>query len=137
MKSNNNINRTGYFPNFANVRLLKDGRSMELTMDFPFVRPNGKQHTAPRGLVVNGASIPRFFWRIIGPPLTGLYREASIIHDWHYQSQLISRAKADLIFLEGMKAAGVSLVKRQAMHKALRSFGWIAWNNNQKRRNVS
>lgn len=30
----------------------------------------------------NGASIPRFFWRIMGSPFVGLHRRPSVLHDW-------------------------------------------------------
>ena len=39
----------------------------------------GKIWTAPAGSVIDGASIPRFFWRVIGSPFIGYYRRASVV----------------------------------------------------------
>ena len=123
----------GYFPNPAQVQFGIDGRSVKLLTAFSYVRPNGKTITAPREFVADGAPIPRIFWRIIGSPFVGLYRDASIIHDYLYRVQTCSRAEADLIFLEGMKTSGVNIFKRHAMHRALRIGGWMAWNENTRK----
>ena len=53
--------------------LTGDGndRDMELTRTFRFRDSDGKVWTAPRGSVINGASIPAALWTF-GPPYVGI-----------------------------------------------------------------
>ena len=65
--------------------LVEDGedRRMELLKEFSYIDPAGKKWTAPKGWRVDGASIPRLLWTIVGSPFTGNYRRASVIHDYY------------------------------------------------------
>lgn len=56
-------------------------RDMTLLTEFTFIDPRGGRWVAPEGSVIDGASIPRFFWRLLGSPYTGKHRRASVIHD--------------------------------------------------------
>ena len=58
-----------------------DGRIMTLEDDFHYIDSNDKKWNAPAGGGINGATIPRPLWAIIGSPYTGNYRRASIVHD--------------------------------------------------------
>src|SRR5262245_9101617 len=60
---------------------LEEGRKMRLLETFTYIDPKGAAWLAPEGSVVDGASIPRFAWSIIGGPFEGKYRNASVIHD--------------------------------------------------------
>jgi Protein of unknown function (DUF1353) len=71
----------GRFSGNPLTRWLSDGREMLVEEDFSFLDPNGIVWLAPRGSKVDGASIPRALWSIVGAPLDGPYRNASIIHD--------------------------------------------------------
>lgn len=83
------------------------------------------------------ASIPRLFWIFLPP--TGPYNQPGIIHDFLYSSYAdgisedgepegsCSRAFADVIFREAMRAKGVSWWKRWTMYFALRAFGKFGW----------
>ena len=82
----------------------------------------GHEFSVPAGFITDFASTPRIVWWLI-PPF-GLYLRASVLHDWLYANGTISRARADAIFLEGMKALGVSAWKRWVMYLAVRGFGW-------------
>jgi hypothetical protein len=66
------------------VWLTEDGtedRNMQVLQTFSFTDPAGKAWQAPKDSVVDGASIPRALWTIVGSPYTGDYRRASIVHD--------------------------------------------------------
>jgi hypothetical protein len=54
---------------------------------------------------------------------------ASIIHDYLYVNEPdgFTRKKADDLFYAILRYDGVSWFKAQAMHKAVRSFGWMLW----------
>src|SRR5262245_52311580 len=61
---------------------IKDGdRRMRLLADFWFDDVDGKRWLTPTAYVVDGASIPRALWTLVGSPYTGCYRRASIVHD--------------------------------------------------------
>lgn len=42
------------------------------------------------GWPFDGASIPRVFWRVVGPPMRALYRRAALLHDCAYKGLLIA-----------------------------------------------
>lgn len=80
----------------------------------------------------NLASIPKLVWWWFPP--TGMYDKAAIVHDYLYRGGFVSvegcgskyvpsREEADAIFLAGLEALGVSLLRRRAMHIAVRVFG--------------
>lgn len=82
--------------------------------------------TVDAGFITDLASIPRVFRSII--PQVGRHIQPSIVHDFAYESKTnLTRAEADLLFLDGMKAVGVSWLRRQAMYRAVRAFGWTLW----------
>lgn len=107
---------------------LDDGKSIELTEPFTYTDVLGHEFQAHVGDVVDGASIPRFFWRIIGSPLQGPYRRASVIHDVYYHmGPPGSRDEVDLMFYAAMRFEGTGWLLASLMYWAVRSFGWAAW----------
>lgn len=56
-------------------------RRMELIEAITFTDAAGRVWDAPAGHRVDGASIPRALWTVVGSPYTGDYRRASILHD--------------------------------------------------------
>lgn len=50
------------------ARWHADGRTMSLVQDFAYEDPGCERWHAPAGSVVDGASIPRAMWSIIGGP---------------------------------------------------------------------
>ena len=81
-----------------------------------------------KGFVFDGASIPRFFWRIIGHPLDHEFIRAVLLHDGLYASELLAQALSDEAFLEFMKYYDdIGWLKRNAMHKAVRVGGGSVW----------
>lgn len=66
------------------VWLTQDGtedRKMRLIEKFWFRDPKGRLWKADENDKVDGASIPRALWTLVGSPYTGDYRRASIVHD--------------------------------------------------------
>lgn len=59
----------------------KADRRMELLDSITFTGAAGRVWDAPKGHRVDGASIPRALWTLVGSPYTGDYRRASILHD--------------------------------------------------------
>jgi len=95
----------------------------------------------PSGMETDGASIPRFFWRVIGHPMSLPYVKAAVLHDAGYMARLrwyrkntdgwveddYTREEIDNLFLEIMKMLGVSWWRRRLMYIAVRWFGGGNW----------
>jgi Protein of unknown function (DUF1353) len=73
----------GKYQRRALVELLNDGRRVKLEEPFAYIDPGKIRWQVPKDAVVDGASIPRMLWLLLGGPFEGKYRNASIIHDWY------------------------------------------------------
>lgn len=81
------------------------------------------------------ASMPRLAWSLLPPD--GAWVLPAIYHDDAYRKggevarlnhpAPLTRKEADRMFLEGMKAVGVSKLKRAAIYQAVRRFGGGSW----------
>lgn len=107
-----------------------NGRKMTLLTPVEFQDSRGKVYTAPAGSVIDGSSIPRFFWRVIGSPYTGKHRMASVIHDVGCQQQWEDSPTVHRLYYEGLLAAGEHPWKAWLMWLAVRTFG-PRWKNAQ------
>ena|SRR3990167_9548782 len=97
-------------------------RQMRLLRDFFFVDRRGIMWSAPAGSIVDGASIPRVFWRLCDP-FIGDYRQASVVHDVACQRREHASADVHRMFYEAMRAGGVRPVQAFLMWAAVRLFG--------------
>lgn len=103
----------------------------------------------PAGFIFNGASVPRVFTAIYAP--TGYLFLAALVHDYCYEYGYLRE-----IFIEGSRTVKVKIGQRQAdlmfrrisrieypnhkiktevAYRALRAFGWVAWNKSRKQDN--
>lgn len=78
--------------------------------------------TVPAGFVTDFASVPRL--PIIYLATGNTARSPAVVHDWLYTSGELRRSAADAVFLEAMKASGISFLRRVAMYAAVRAVGW-------------
>jgi hypothetical protein len=101
-------------------------RRMKLIKEFSFVDGSGKKWTAPANSIIDGASTPRFFWRVIGSPFIGLFRRASVIHDVYCVTKSEPYKKVHKMFYNAMRADGVSKGKAKTMYWAVK-FGGPKW----------
>jgi Protein of unknown function (DUF1353) len=86
-------------------------RRMTIEEDFRFTDPEGKSWEVPSGYCVDGATIPRSLWTLVGSPYTGDYRRASIIHDkacCDAKDNYKARRAADRMFYHACRAGGCS-----------------------------
>lgn len=133
----------GSFSGYPKVELIDPPPDIRLLDDLEFTSKAGEVWLAPKSYVSNGASIPRFAWLHIGGPLSGAYRDASIIHDYYCQNyttywnedykrdwKSVHRA-----FYFAMRARGVNRAKAQAMYWAVYYLGprW-EWKDGKVRR---
>lgn len=102
---------------------MEEGRQMKLLSDFSFEDPNGLVWTAEKGSLVDGATIPKFLWSIVGSPFAGKYRSASIIHDIACDTKVRTWELVHLAFYYAMRASGVGSLKAKIMYAAVYHFG--------------
>lgn len=100
-----------------------NGRDMTLREDFIYIDPRKKEWKAPSESVVNGASIPRVFWSVIGGPFEGRYRSASVIHDVACVEMAEPWEDVYKMFYEACRCGGVGEKKAKLIYWAVQNFG--------------
>ena len=100
-----------------------DDHAMRLLDNLIYVDDKTNRWTAPKGSIIDGASIPRFLWSFIGSPFTGDYRRASIIHDVYCENKEETWQNTHKVFREIMLHDGVSKWKARLMFWAVWRFG--------------
>ncbi len=115
-------NPWGAFSGNPRVELLSD-REVRLLDDFIFTTSDGETWNCPKDWIVDGASIPKIFWSVIGGPLDGKYRNASIIHDYACDMKKRPWKSVHLAFYKGMRCGGVPEAKAKLMYWAVYNFG--------------
>jgi hypothetical protein len=113
----------GHYSGYVEARWENDGRTMTLLSELRYTDPNGAVWIAPAGAVVDGASIPRSLWSLMGGPFEGRYRNASVLHDVSYDQHTKPWPECDQMFYNAMRCSGVSAVEAGTMYYALRKFG--------------
>jgi hypothetical protein len=113
----------GYYIGAVEARWDSDGRTMTLLNELRYVDPDGNVWVAPPGSVVDGASIPRALWSIMGGPFEGKYRNASVLHDVAYDQQNRPWEVCDRMFYNAMRCSGVGPVEAGTMYYSLLKFG--------------
>ena len=89
----------------------------------------------PAGFESDGASIPPFFWPLIGPPIGAPHLIPAVIHDFlcvrafTYPHRLIT----DAIFFALLREHNVPYWKRCVLYLAVRFFGRFVWAAGRKK----
>ena len=113
----------GYYTGNPVTRWNPDGLTMTLLSELRYTDPHGIVWVAPAGSTVNGASIPRSLWSLMGGPFEGKYRDASVLHDVSYEQHKRPWQDCDRMFYNAMRCSGVSAVEAKTMFYALYRFG--------------
>lgn len=116
----------GQYLGSPQVEFLDDGRLLKLLNEYGYVDDKQRKWIAPQGAIVDGASIPRPLWTIVGGPLEGGYRNASILHDWYCDVRTHPWRDVHHMFFEAMLASSVPRMKAQAMYLAV-YYGGPRW----------
>ena len=96
---------------------------MRLLEKFWFRDSGGKKWEANKDDEVDGASIPRALWTLVGSPYTGDYRRASIVHDRACVNAGNSTAKrraADRMFYHACRTGGCSIWQATLLYIGVR-----------------
>lgn len=80
--------------------------------------------TVPKGFTLDCASIPEFVLPLFGKK-PRVMLEAAVVHDYLYETQIVSRKVADQVMLDIMVIFGnpASAYKRWLIYNAVRMFG--------------
>ena len=91
----------------------------------------GKKLFVPEGFKSDGASVPRFFWRIVFPPGDSRALRAAFAHDYIYRTHPAgwSRLDADKMFYDLLRQDGVPWINAKRAFGGVRLFGGSAWKN--------
>ncbi len=111
------------FSNTVKTEWIQGKRDMRLLEPITYIDSSNIHWLAEEGRVIDGASIPRFFWRVCGAPLSGKYRRASVLHDVYCVKKTRPHKAVHRMFYEAMLEDGVSKAKAKVMYKAVRLFG--------------
>lgn len=106
-----------------------EDRDMTLIEDFRFVDPDNETWDAPATKSINGASIPRALWTVIGSPYTGPYRRGSIVHDIACSAAGKDHAKrlaADKMFYHACRAGGCTIFEATILYVGVRFGAWMS-----------
>ena len=113
----------GHFSGPVDTRWDNDGLNMTLLTEVRYTDPDGVVWVAPAGSKVNGASIPRAFWSLVGGPFDGKYRAASVLHDVAYEQQTRPWQQVDRMFYNALRCSGVGVIEAKTMYYALYRHG--------------
>ena len=113
----------GHFVGTVKTEWIEPDRKMRLLDDFSYVDSKGATWPAPKGSVVDGASIPQVLWSVVGSPYTGEYRNASVIHDVACVKRDRPWEDVHRMFYEACRAGGVAEQKAKLMYAAVYHFG--------------
>jgi hypothetical protein len=92
---------------------------MEVLADFSYIDSKARRWQVPKGAKVDGASIPRFLWAVVGGPWDGKYRDASVIHDWYCDRRNRFWKDVHRMFYEAMLTSGVSRAQAKTIFLAV------------------
>lgn len=101
-------------------------RKVQLTNNFAYQDPDGHLWSVPKQAIVDGASIPKLFWKLVGSPYVGNYRRASVIHDYFcciLGGHQKTAKEVHRMFYFACRAGRVSPLKAAIMYWAIHWFG--------------
>lgn len=87
-----------------------------------------KKIIVPTGFITNFMSVPR--WPFIYAWLGDKYRRAGALHDYLYQSRLVTRWQADSELVDAMISLGASMIEALACWSAVRIAGGDRYGKN-------
>ena len=89
----------------------------------------GRVLSVPAGFESDGASVPRFFWRIVFPPGDNRALKAAFAHDYLYRRhpEEWSKKDADQMFFDLLRAGGIPCIRASLAYWGVRLFGRRSW----------
>ena len=107
------------------VKPLPTARHWEVVTGFGYA-----DVSIPPGFDTDGCSVPwGLRWRF---KHGGAKFAPAVMHDYLYRTGIVSKDRADRIFLELMLANGVSKHAAYVMYNSVKYCGFLAWNQRRK-----
>lgn len=106
-----------------------DGRNVVLLEPVTFIRRDGVSITVPVGSTADGASTPRFLWRVL-PPF-GNYWMSAILHDYLYRQSGFDKSFCDETFHEAMLDEPVNPILAKIIYLGVHWFGGPSFRENR------
>jgi len=91
----------------------------------------GFDFVIPKGWEYDGASIPRFWWRVIGSPFLAEFQGGCLPHDYLYRMLICERKLADQLMKKRLLLSDVSKARAGLMYRAVRIGGGSRWRENR------
>ncbi len=110
-----------------------NGKWFKTLNSFKYISETEAIYRIPEGINTDFASIPRAFRFII--PRVGRHSKSAVFHDWLCEFKIVSRKKADKLFLESMKTyrakkwymRTVHWAKRRTMYFGVRAYSIVTF----------
>ena len=99
------------------------GGTMILNDDFSFIDSRDVTWIAHKGDIIDGASIPKIFKRIIGGSFRSSYLPAAVLHDVYCASKSRPQKDTSRMFYQAMITNEVNPLKAWLMYEAVYRFG--------------
>lgn len=109
----------GHYIGALQLQPLPDGRHKKLLSPYTYRDRQGRRWKVPVNSVVDGASIPRLLWSIVGSPSDGPYLSASVIHDYYCDVRIRTWQDTHRMFHEAMLASNVNTTQARLMFLAV------------------
>ena len=107
-------------------------QQMKTVEDFGFQDADGRHWPVPPGTSVDGTSIPKAVWSLLGRPWEGKYREASVLHDYHCTARSADWQTVHRMFYRAMLVSGVSERRAKLVYAGV-YFAGPRWENIERR----
>lgn len=123
-------------PGFSHKSLpveITERNTLILLEDVYYVDKKGNTHMAEKGFEFDGASIHRFFWRIITHPFSAKIVLPALFHDNKYKHGFLPKKESDDLFDECMEVDNkLPKWKQRVVYWAVDCCGDKAWENHRK-----
>ena len=89
-----------------------------------------RQFYIPAGFVSDGASVPRFFWRLLSPQIDPVTLAPSLAHDWLYEhgaERGLTKQDCDIWYHDALVEQGYPMWKADLTFIGVFLFGWRRW----------
>ena len=103
-------------------------QQMKTVEDFGFQDADGRHWPVPPGTSVDGTSIPKAVWSLLGRPWEGKYREAFVLHDYHCTVRSADWQTVHRMFYRAMLVSGVSERRAKLVYAGV-YFAGPRWEN--------
>jgi Protein of unknown function (DUF1353) len=118
------------FPREVHLVRLSDKKLWRVGEHFECGLKDGSRVSVPTGFITDLTSIPKL--PIVFLFLAGRAVVAGVVHDFLYSQGGLSRARADDVFYELLRAEGLGRVSSGSMWLGVRVGGWHPWRRHRR-----